>query len=47
MPASRRGAKGHPDQSPAYVRKQAVAVILAAKVKLRIEERSPDEFLAY
>ena len=30
--------KGHPDQSPAYARKQAVAVILAAKVKLRIEE---------
>ncbi len=29
--------KGHPDQSPAYARKQAVAVILAAKVKLRIE----------
>lgn len=27
----------HPDQSPEYAAKQAVAVILAAKVSLRVE----------
>ena len=28
----------HPDQSSEYAAKQAVAVILAAKVSLRVEE---------
>jgi len=28
----------HPDQSPEYAAKQAVAVILAANVSLRVEE---------
>jgi hypothetical protein len=28
----------HPDQKPAYAAKRAVAVILAAKVSLRIED---------
>ncbi len=30
--------RSHPDQSPEYAAKQAVAVILAAKVSLRVEE---------
>ena len=30
--------RAHPDQSAEYAAKQAVAVILAAKVSLRIEE---------
>jgi hypothetical protein len=30
--------RAHPDQRPEYAAKQAVAVILAAKVSLRVEE---------
>jgi hypothetical protein len=37
VPGSRRGA-AHPDQRPEYAAKQAVAIILAAKVSLRVDD---------